>query len=404
MDLDSLNLKRTEKLLQTIRHAYENSPAFQERMKACGLAPEDIREIGDLEKIPVLKKQDLVDLQAEDRPFGGLLGVKPAELARIYQSPGPIYDPQGREEDFWRFSEPLEVAGFGPGDIVMNTFSYHLSPAGFMLDDGIRRAGATVVPAGVGNTELQVGIIHDLKATGFVGTPSFLITLLGKSRELGLDFTISKAYVTAEPFTSDQRSACDAAKIDVYQGYGTADAGSIAFECSRKSSMHVSTDFVLQIADPNTGSGVPDGEVGEVVVTSFDKTYPLIRFGTGDLSSIIQESCGCGLASERMAGFMGRTGDGFKIRGMFVYVRQIAEVVEAFQDLGEFGVEIDREGDRDVLALTVENKRHDAADEIRDAFETKVRDVLRVRADRVEFVEEGALSEVDKVVDRRRWY
>jgi len=399
MNRDELLQHRTEKLRQIIRHAYRNVPALKTRLAP--LKPEDIQTIGDLEKISVVRKETLIDLQADTPPFGGLLAVEPEDLMRIYSSPGPIYDPQGKIEDYGRFGEPLKIAGFGPGDIVMNTFSYHLSPAGFMLDDGLRRIGATVVPAGVGNTEIQVQMIHDLKATGYVGTPSFLMMLVTRAEEMGRDFTIEKAYVTAEPFTSEQRAACDRHGIDVYQGYGTADAGSIAFECVRKSSMHVSTDFILEIADPATGKAVLPGEVGEVVVTSFNETYPLIRFGLGDLSQFVEADCDCGLANERIAGFMGRTGDGFKVRGMFVYIRQIAEVIGSFSELGEFVVEIERVGSRDMMRLKVECKY--GSGELHEALEERLREVLRVRTDQITFVAVGDLKDEEKLIDHRTW-
>ena len=399
MNRDELLKHRTEKLKQTVLFAYEKAPAFRTRLGSVG--PGDIQTLEDLEKIPVVRKEALVDLQAGAPPFGGLLAVEPEDLMRIYSSPGPIYDPQGRDEDHWRFAEPLKIAGFGLGDIVMNTFSYHLSPAGFMLDDGLRRVGATVVPAGVGNTEIQVQMIHDLRATGYVGTPSFLMALMTRAEEKGTDFTIEKAYVTAEPFTSEQRIACEQHKIDVYQGYGTADAGSIAFECVQKVSMHVSTSFILEIVDHDTGRSLPPGEVGEVVVTSFNETYPLIRFGTGDLSLLVEEACDCGLANERIAGFMGRIGDGFKVRGMFVYLRQIAEVIGSFPELGEFVVEIDRVDNLDEMSLKVECESEVTG--LREMLETRLREVLRVRTDQITFVAMGNLKDEENLIDHRTW-
>ena len=176
---------RQERLKQFVKYAYQNSPAFRERLDGLGLKPQDIQKIKDLEKLPVVRKDELIELQRANPPFGNLLAVDSRHLPRIFQSPGPIYDPQGQSEDYWRWGEPLKHAGFGKGDIVINTFSYHLSPAGFMFDDGLRAIGATVVPTGVGNTEIQVGIINDLKVMGFVGTPSFLVILLNKAKELG---------------------------------------------------------------------------------------------------------------------------------------------------------------------------------------------------------------------------
>ncbi|MCZ6678327.1 MAG: AMP-binding protein [Candidatus Poribacteria bacterium] len=394
---------RTERLRKIVRHAYDNSPAFRHRLDRRGLTPDDIREAKDLEKLPIAKKDNLVDLQAQRPPFGGLLAVDTSNLTRIFQSPGPIYDPQGQGDDYWRWGEPLRIAGFGERDIVINTFSYHLSPAGFMFDDGLRAIGATVVPTGVGNTEIQVKIIADLRATGFVGTPSFLMTLLNKAKELGTDFTIKKAFVAAEPFTPTQQATFGAHGIDAYQGYGTADAGCIAFECAEKNGMHVSTDFVIEIVDPNTGEQLPPEEAGEVVVTLFDETYPLIRFGTGDISQLMSADCPCGLATERIAGFMGRIGDAFKVRGMFVHLRQVAEAISSFPELGDFVVEVTRENDRDFMGLKVETDNPMSSEGMIDRLADKIQEVLRIRADSIAFVSTGTLKSDQKIVDKREW-
>ena len=368
-----------------------------------GLAPEKIREIKDLDRVPVVRKDDLVDLQAKAPPFGGLHPVNLHHLKRIFQSPGPIYDPQGHSEDYWRWEEPLRISGFGKGDIAINTFSCHLSPAGFMFDDGLRAVGATVVPTGVGNTEIQVKIIADLQATGFVGTPSFLLTLLNKAKELGSDFTIQKAFVAAEPFTPTQRGIFQAHGIDVYQGYGTADVGCIAFECEKKEGMHISTDFILEIVDPNTGKQLPPQEVGEVVVTLFDETYPLIRFGTGDLSQLISVDCPCGLVMERIAGFIGRIGEAVKIRGMFVHLRQVAEVISSFPKLGAFVLEITQEHDRDFMKLKVETKYLESSERVLGELEERIQDILRLKADNIEFVLKETLKSAPKIIDKREW-
>ena len=233
------------RLTNIIQHAHQTSPAFKQRLEDAGCSAVDFEDFPDLEKIPVLRKEALVDLQSADLPFGGMLGVDISQLQRIFQSPGPIYDPQGNTTDYWRWGEALKIAGFGPGDIVINTFSYHLSPAGFMFDDGLRSVGATVVPTGVGNTELQVKIVSDLKANGYLGTPSFLGIILDKASEMGIDISIRKAFVGGEPFFPAQQHRFRDAGIDVYQGYGTADAGAIAFECERKEGLHISQDMIL---------------------------------------------------------------------------------------------------------------------------------------------------------------
>ena len=403
MTQEELTQIRTDKLRHIITHAYKRSVALRERLGKSNLTPQQIQGIKDLQKIPVLAKEELVDLQGASPPFGGLLTVDPANLTRIFQSPGPIYDPQAGGGDYWRFGEALEAVGFGMNDLVINTFSYHLSPAGFMFDDGVRATGATVIPTGVGNTEIQVKIVHDLRVTGFVGTPSFLMALLNKAKELGLDFPIKKAFVTAEPFTPSQREYFDEHGIDVYQGYGTADVGAIAFECKAKEGMHVSSDLILEIVDANTGEQLPADRVGQVVVTIFNETYPLIRFGTGDLSKVLRDPCSCGLVSERIAGFMGRIGDAVKVRGMFVHPRQLAEVVASVAGLGDFVVEVTREHERDFLKLTVETEELVDSEDIRETLESRVKDILRVKVDKFEFVGMGTLLSEQKIIDRREW-
>ncbi len=400
MDLRS---KRERKLREIIDFAYKNSPAFKRRMDEAGLSPSDIRSIEDLQKIPVIRKDNLVEIQAQDPPFGGLLAVPPSSLKRIFQSPGPIYDPQGEEEDYWNWKEPLKAAGFTAKDVVINTFSYHLSPAGIMFDEGLRAIGATVVPTGVGNTELQVRIINDLGVTGFIGTPSFLMTLLKKSKELGTKFSIKKAFVTAEPFTPSQRQIFEENGIKAFQGYGTADVGAIAFECEYREGMHVIENIILEIVDPTTGKALSPGEVGEVVVTLFNKTYPLIRFGTGDLSKLLPEKCKCGRETERIAGFMGRIGDAVKVRGMFVHPGQIQGVLKRYENLGDFVAEVTREAERDYLFLKVEAKNLEEAEKIRNELLEKLRDVLRVRVDRLEFVSLNSLKSEKKIIDKREW-
>ncbi len=399
----SLREKREQKLREIVEFAYKNSPAFKKRLDSVGISPVDIKTIEDLEKIPVIRKDNLVEIQAEDPPFGGLLAVPPSSLKRIFQSPGPIYDPQGEEEDYWNWKEPLEAAGFTSEDVVINTFSYHLSPAGIMFDEGLRAIGATVVPTGVGNTELQVRIIDDLGATGFIGTPSFLMTLLKKSQELGTKFTINKAFVTAEPFTPSQRQTFEENGIRAFQGYGTADVGAIAFECEYREGMHVIKNIILEIVDPSTGKALPPSEIGEVVVTLFNKTYPLIRFGTGDLSKLLPERCKCGRETERIAGFMGRIGDAVKVRGMFVHPGQIQGVLKRYKILGDFVAEVTREAERDFLFLKVEAKNVEEAEKIRDELLEKLRDVLRVRVDRLEFVSLNSLKSEKKIIDKREW-
>jgi phenylacetate-CoA ligase len=365
--------------------------------------PADLQHIADLNKLPVLRKEWLIDQQSEAPPFGGLLAVDPTQIRRIFQSPGPIYDPQGQAADYWRWGEPLQIAGFGKDDIVLNTFSYHLSPAGFMFDAGLRAVDAVVVPTGVGNTDLQLKIMYDLQATGYVGTPSFLTTLITKARTDGIPVTFQKAFVGGEPFTSDQKVLFAEVGIDAFQGYGTADVGVISFDCVRKEGMHISSDLILEIVDPNTGRSLPPGEIGEVVVTLFDETYPLIRFGTGDLSMLLEQPCHCTIESDRIAGFMGRIGDAVKVRGMFVHGRQLASVVSYFPELGAFTAEISRIDGRDWMKLSIECVAGNPGEALLDQLRKKIKVTLRVRADEIVFVTSGTLNGENSLVDRRVW-
>jgi phenylacetate-CoA ligase len=278
-------------LPEIISYAYEHADAFKKRMKKVGLTPEDILTYADLVKIPVLKKDQLLDMQKESPPFGNLTSAYSTAMARIFMSPGPIYDPQANKADYWRFSEALQVAGFGERDIIQNTFSYHLSPAGFMFDSALRELGATVVPAGTGNRELQIQMMKDLQVTGYVGTPSFFALLLDTAEEkdwtVGKELKLEKVFFTAELLTTDMRKRCADNGISVYEGYGTADCGCLAFEDKEGPGLKLTSSAIVQLCDPLTGEETTCGE-GEVVVTLFDKTYPLIRFGTGDLSRWVE--------------------------------------------------------------------------------------------------------------------
>ncbi len=393
------------KLRDVVTGAWERAPAFRRRMEEAGLTPRDIQGVEDLARIPVLKKDELAFLQAQDPPFGGLLGVDEKELARIFVSPGPIFDPQGAVDDYWRRAQALEAAGFGPGDLVVNTFSYHLTPAGFMYDAGLRALGAVVIPTGVGNRELQVEVIIRLGATGFVGTPSFLGALLEVAREKGYtpgDFPLKKAMVSAEPLPPSLRTMFQEEwGIDTYQCYGTADVGTIGFECSRKEGLHLARDIIVQICDPVTGEPLPPGQVGEVVVTLLSHVYPLIRFGTGDLSRFLEEPCPCGRwASPRLAGFLGRVGDSVKVRGLFVHGYQVKALAGEFSWVKNLQVVVDREGMRDTLLLRVEVSGPSPHVE---TLKERASELFRLKVDAVEVVAPGELEGARPLEDRRKW-
>ncbi|BDG61433.1 phenylacetate--CoA ligase family protein [Caldinitratiruptor microaerophilus] len=388
-----------EALRRVVRHAWDHSPAWRARLEAAGIRPEDVRGPEDLLPLPVLRKEALGRHQAASLPFGGLLGVPVSDLARIFVSPGPVYDPQGAREDFWRFSRALRAAGFAPGDVVLNCFSYHLSPAGFMLDTGLRAAGCVVIPGGVGQQDLQVRVLSDTGATGYVGLPSYLLSLLERAEALGLRTALRKAYVTAEPLPPSLRARLQGYGVEVFQGFGTADLGSVAYECEVREGQHLDPGVMVEVCDPE-GRPVPAGEVGELVVTLLDETYPLLRFGTGDLTALVPEPCPCGRPEPRIRGWLGRAGEAVKVRGMFVYPDQIQEAVSRIPGAGRWHAVVDRDGGhRDRLTVRVE-----AAGVVDPAaLSQAIKATTRVTAE-VELVEPGTLPDkTPRIEDRRRW-
>ncbi|WP_264804508.1 phenylacetate--CoA ligase family protein [Cytobacillus sp. NCCP-133] len=382
-------------LQNVIQHAYENASGFKRQMDAAGISPSEIESASDLEKIPVLKKDRLPKLQSDSQPFGNLAAMEPSEMARIFMSPGPIYDPQTHDKDFWRFSEALKEAGFGKGDIVQNTFSYHLSPAGFMFDSALREIGATVVPAGTGNRELQIQLMRDVRVTGYVGTPSFFNLLLDaiedKGWKIGKEILIKKVFFTAEMLTVEMRKRCEDSGITVYEGYGTADCGCLAFEDKQGPGLKVTGSVIVQICDPLTGKDV-SGEEGEIVVTLFDKSYPLIRFGTGDLSRWVQ-----GYEGKRIAGVLGRVSDGVKVKGMFVREEQLAQVMEE-AGYPFFQAIVSNESGTDEFKILVEFDG-----ELEPGLASKIQDIIRVKP-LLEKAAAGTLQQDDKKLADKRNY
>lgn len=411
-ELERMTPKERQKYLEgrmreIVAYAYERAPAVKERFEKAGVKPGDIRTVKDLEKIPMLRKDDLVALQKANPPFGGYLAVPMDSLERIYQSPGPIYDPQ-RKRGFGM------GAGMGPdfgkGQLVMNTWSYHITPAGLGVDQALRNLGFTVVPTGTGNTELQVQIMHDLKVHGFVGTPSFLKIIIDKAEEMGYDFkkdfNLKWAMVGGEMGGEPLRKLFQE-KYEIFcmggDSYATADIGTIATGCDKQSGMHITTDAIVEIVDPATGKQLGPGEVGEVVVTPFDEVYPLIRFGTGDLSTFVDEPCGCGRTTPRLPKIMGRSGDAVRVRGMFVHPKQTDEAISRFPEISQYQLVVTRPGHRDEMVLKVE-LADEAVDKekLKSALDKNFRDICKVRFDRMEFVAKGTIPEgAKRIVDER---
>ncbi len=368
----------TQSLTDLIAHLNAHAPAFARRMEAAGLKPEDIRTPDDLSRIPVLRKDDLIALQAEAPPFGGMLAVEIGALKRVYQSPGPIYEPEANRPDYWRWASALRAAGFREGDVVLNAFGYHLTPAGAMFEEGLRAVGCTVLPGGVGNQEQQVRAMHALGVTGYVGLPSYLKALLDKADALGLPLKVEKAFVTAEPLPPSLRAELQQRGVaTVRQGYGTAECGNLGYECEAENGWHIPDDVIVQICDINTGQPLPAGEVGEVVVTVLHEEYALVRFGTGDLSALATEPCTCGRESPRLVGWLGRVGDAVKVRGMFLHPRQLRDLMARFPDVARWQAVITREAHKDFLTLEI--VAPDAAEALDTAIAETARDVLKFR-------------------------
>ncbi|OGP34893.1 MAG: hypothetical protein A2X88_03930 [Deltaproteobacteria bacterium GWC2_65_14] len=396
-------------LRETVRHAYENAPAARRKMDEAGVKPADVQDIEDLAKIPLTRKGDLKNLQKAEMPFGGLAAIPPREMKRIYVSPGPTYDPEGREGSHWRWEKAFIAAGFRPGDIVQNTFMYHFSPGGMMFDDGLLRIGCTVIPAGVGNTEMQVQVMRDLGVNGYVGTPSFLMTILEKAGEMGVTpgdgLALQVALVAAEMLPESLRTRFrDEFGIQVRQCYGTADVGSLGYECFEAKGMHIPDEILLELVDPASGKVVGPGEIGEVVVTLPNSTYPLLRFATGDLSIFSNEPCPCGRTSARLLRIVGRVDQVTKVKGMFVHPEQVVQVEKKAGEGVLLRFVITRTGHED--RLTIQAALPGGAtpsDDLAARIAGAAREVTRLQGE-VVFVPEGELAQKEKkIVDNRKW-
>ena len=391
------------RLSAMVDSGYRNSRRVRETLDKLGLKPSDIASVADLEKLPVISREEVVELEQEEPPFGGLCAAD-VETARIFTSPGPVYEPHLGEGELW--GRGYFAAGFRKGDRVLNTFSYHMVAAGLTFHEGLRSAGATVIPSGTSGTETQVQLIRDLAVTGYTGTPSFLNAIINKAEDMGYDFRkdfgLRRACFVAEPLQPSLRTRFEEEYgIDTYQMYGATEVGDIAYECSEKAGWHICEDVIVEIVDPATGRCVEPGQLGEVVVTRLNDIFFLMRFGTGDLSSIIKEDCPCGRTALRLKGIAGRVGDAVKVRGMFVAPSQVTRVREAFPRV-RFQVVVTREAYRDVLTVAiVEDEHYKAIDtgHFREVF----RDICAVKIDGIEPVEE-ALSNTDtSIIDKRQW-
>ena len=384
-----------------IAHARANAPYFARVLK--DIEANEVCDRKALAKLPVTRKSDLIALQKETPPFAGMTAVATGALGRVFSSPGPIYDPQGARGDYWRMGRALFAAGFRRGDLVHNTFSYHFTPAGMMMDLGAQAVGCAVFPAGIGQTELQIAAIADLKPVGYAGTPSFLKILLEKADELKVDASsLKKALVSGEALLQPVREWLKAHDVEVRQCYGTADLGLIAYETEPMGGLIVDEGIIVEILRPGTGNPVAEGEVGEVVVTTLCTEYPLIRFATGDLSAAAAGISPCGRTNTRIKGWMGRADQTTKVKGMFVHPSQVAQVVRRHAEILKARLVVDHDADKnDRMTLHCEVRNRN--DLLAQAITNTLREVCKLRG-QVEFAESGSLPNDGKVIEDLRKY
>ncbi len=358
----------------------------------------DINDLSDLAKLPVMRKSELVRAQTENAPFGGYTAAPMDTFSHVFQSPGPIYEP-GRVDvaDWWRMARFLHASGIGAGDIVQNCFSYHFTPAGLMFESGARAVGATVFPAGTGQTELQARAAADVGITAYAGTPDYLKVILDKGLELGLDLSgITKATVSGGALFPALRAEYADRGIDVRQCYATADVGSIAYESDAMEGMIVDERVLVEIVTPGTGNPVAIGEVGEVLVTSLNPDYPLIRFATGDLSAVMPGDSPCGRTNTRIVGWRGRADQAAKVKGMFVRPEQVADFVALSSGVERARVIVARDGLQDVLTVQAETSGGNS-----DQIASDIKATLKLRAN-VDLVAVGSLPRDGIVIEDRR--
>ena len=391
-----------------IANAQQNSAAFAEILR--GVDASSVTSRAALARLPVTRKYELLERQQAKRatdPFGGFatIGwkglVRTHGARRVYQSPGPIYEPEGQGTDYWRAARAMAAAGFEAGDLVHNCFSYHLTPGAWIMESGAHALGCTVIPGGVGNTEQQLAAVADLRPVGYSGTPSFLKILIEKAAEAGQKLSITKALVSGEACPPSLRDWFTQQGVAAYQCYATADVGLIAYETPAREGLVLDEGVIVEIVRPGTGDPVAEGEVGEVVVTVLNPDYPLIRFGTGDLSAVLPGPCPTGRTNTRIKGWMGRADQTTKVRGMFVHPGQIAEIVKRFPEVSKARLVVTGEMANDQMDLQVETASPSEALQLKIA--DAVRDVTKLRGN-VQCVSPGSLPNDGKVIEDARSY
>ena len=396
-------------LARFVKSVYASTPAVKKIFNDAKIKPAGIKRVADLERVPVTTKDQLVELQKASPPFAGFLNTKAKKLKHVFLSPGPLYEPHGAEKALVKTAgQVFKIAGFKRGDIALNTLSYHLVPAGLLLDAGLQAAGATVMPSGIGNTELQVKMMLDLKINGYAGAPSFLMTIIRKAEEMGLDFkkqfALTHTLFTAEPYPPSLRTEFHGKYgLKTLNAYATAELGFLAYDCDAQQGLHFAEGVVVQVCDPATGLHVKSGEAGQVVVTTFNETYPTIRLGTGDLAVYIDAPCACGRKSPRLM-LVGRVGDAVKVRGMFVHPNQLKAAMAKFPAIARVQGFITRPDNvRDQFKVKIELAQPVSEPEnLSKNFADTVRELCRVGVDQVGFVPSIA-ADAKTIVDEREW-
>jgi phenylacetate-CoA ligase len=399
-DPEQRELAQFNLLPDLVRLAMDKAPGWARHLE--GVDPASVNSRAGLARLPVLRKSALKELQAKDPPYGGFTTSPAGQLARVFVSPGPIFEPEGFGADWWRTARALFAAGIRKGDIVHNTFAYHLTPGGWILDAGARALGCAVIAAGPGNTEQQLDIIQYVKPTFFVGVPDYLKILLDKAKEAGRDASsFKKALVGGAALFPSLRAEYKERGIATYQTYATADVGIIAYESEPLEGMIVDEGVILEIVRPGTGDPVPVGDVGEVVVTTFNRDYPMIRFGTGDMSAVLPGISPCGRTNMRIKGWLGRADQTTKVKGMFVHPEQVAEVAKRHAGLGRVRLVVARSGEQDVMTLRAEAPGDDAA--LKARLAETLQAVTKLKGE-VELVAPGTLPNDGKVIADERTY
>lgn len=380
-----------------LAYSKARAPYLRQQIKGVDLRALNSREA--LARIPLVRKSDLPTLQSSEEPLGGLSAKRPAAMSRLFLSPGPIAEPEGSLPDWWGAARALFAAGFRKGQIALNTFSYHLTPGGFILDSGARALGCAVIPAGPGNVEQQLACIRHFRPDGFVGVPDFLKILVDKAQEEGIKQPFARALVSGAALTPPLQKFFKQAKVDVYEAYATADLGVIAYETEARKGLVVNEAVIVEIVRPGTGDPVPEGEVGEVVVTRLNQDYPLVRFATGDLSKIISGISPCGRTNQMLAGWLGRADQSTKVKGMFVHPSSVVEVMKRHSEISKVRLVVARSDNQDEMTLHAECMK--PASGLEEAVTATLHGLTKLKG-KVKFVPAGSLPNDGRIIADER--